>query len=534
MVKILTGLVCLIAVGHAQIERWVHPYDGPGNGDDWAYSTVYGADGNVYAAGFSESTATGRDFTVISLTSADTERWVYRYNGPGNGADWANSVVYGLDGNVYAAGVSAGSGTAQDFTVISLTADGEERWVYRVDGAAHARDEASSIVYGPDGNVYAAGVSTGSGTSQDFTVISLTADGGERWVHKYDGTLGADWANSIVYGTDGNLYAAGYSADSLHNRPFAVVSLTAAGAERWVYRYTAVGEAYSIVGDTDGNLYVAGASTGSGTGQDFTVIGLTSTGGERWAYRYNGPGDSSDLARSIACGADGNLYAAGYSTTSGTDQDFAVISLTPTGGGRWVYRYDGPGNGADWANSIVCGLDGNVYAAGISTGSGTSQDFTVISLTSAGTERWVYRHDGTGNFYDVAEAVAYGADGNVYAAGYTWNNGSLYDFTVISLDPQVGIEKREGQPGNVRRRILDVPSIQTRRLAFSLSLPAAAGVTVSLYATSGVQALSRRIAAPSGVSNWTLDVPVLSPGAYFIKVEAGMAGGETRKLILAK
>ena len=175
-----------------------------------------------------------------------------------------------------------------------------------------------------------------------------------------------------------------------------------------------------------------------------------------------------------------------------------------------------------------------MYAAGISTGSGTSQDFTVISLTSTNAERWVYRHDGTGNFYDVAQAVAYGADGNVYAAGYTWNNGSLYDFTVISLDPQVGIEKREGQPGNVRRRILDVPSIQTRRLAFSLSLPAAAGVTVSLYATSGVQALSRRIAAPSGVSNWTLDVPVLSPGAYFIKVEAGMAGGETRKLILAK
>jgi len=57
---------------------------------------------------------------------------------------------------------------------------------------------------------------------------------------------------------------------------------------------------------------------------------------------------------------------------------------------------------------------------------------------------------------------------------------------------------------------------------------------VSLYATSGVQALSRRIAAPSGVSNWTLNVPLLSPGAYFIKVEAGMAGGETKKLILAK
>jgi len=537
MFKILTGLVCLIAVGSAQIERWVHPYDGPANGDDWAYSTVYGADGNVYAAGFSESTATGRDFTVISLTPADTERWVYRYSGPGNGADWANSVVYGLDGNVYAAGVSTGIGTAQDFTVISLTADGEERWVYRADGAAHARDEAGSIVYGLDGNVYAAGVSTGTGTAQDFTVISLTADGTERWVRKYDGTLGADWANSIVYGTDGNLYAAGYSSDSLNNRPFAVVSLTTAGAQRWVYRYTAVGEAYSIVGDTGGNLYVAGVSAGSGTGQDFTAIGLTSAGGERWAYRYNGPGDSSDLARSIVCSADGNLYAAGYcsyGTSSGIDQDFSIISLTPAGGERWVYRYNGPGDAADWANSIVCGLDGNVYAAGVSTGSGTAQDFTVISLASTGTERWVYRHDGTGNFYDVAEAVAYGADGNVYAAGHTWNNGSLYDFTVISLDPVVGVEERKEQLRDAQRRTLDAPSIQHRRLAFSLSLPFPANAAMSLYTLSGEKVLSRRIAAPSGVSNWALNVPLLSPGAYFIKVEAGMAGGETRKLILVK
>lgn len=45
---------------------------------------------------------------------AQTENWVYRYNGPGNGFDVAGSLVYGADGNIYAAGYSYGSGTDID------------------------------------------------------------------------------------------------------------------------------------------------------------------------------------------------------------------------------------------------------------------------------------------------------------------------------------------------------------------------------------------------------------------------------------
>jgi hypothetical protein len=58
---------------------------------------------------------------------------------------------------------------------------------------------------------------------------------------------------------------------------------------------------------------------------------------------------------------------------------------------RWVYRYDGPGNRDDGASSIVMGSDGNLYSAGSSMGVGTNDDFTVISLTASGSERWVYR-----------------------------------------------------------------------------------------------------------------------------------------------
>lgn len=220
-----------------------------------------------------------------------------------------------------------------------------------------------------------------------------------------------------------------------------------AQVERWVYRYNGGGNnvdrANSIVYGTDGYLYAAGSSTGIGTSQDFTIISLTSSGQERWVYRYDGTGNSDDCVNSIVYGSDGNIYAAGYSYGSGTASDFTVISLTSTGQERWIYRHDGIGNSDDRANSIVYGVDGNIYAAGYSYGNGTSADFIVISFTPFAQELWIYRYNGPGNDYDRANSIVYGFDGNLYVAGYSYGSGTNTDFTVISLEPTTGIEEEK-------------------------------------------------------------------------------------------
>ena len=61
---------------------------------------------------------------------AQTENWIYTYNGPGNYADEARSIVYGLDGNIYAAGRSTES-TYIYFIVTSLTTAGDTNWIYK-------------------------------------------------------------------------------------------------------------------------------------------------------------------------------------------------------------------------------------------------------------------------------------------------------------------------------------------------------------------------------------------------------------------
>jgi hypothetical protein len=51
---------------------------------------------------------------------APVENWIYRYDGPASGSDRAESIAYGADGNIYAAGSSEGSGSESDFFVASL------------------------------------------------------------------------------------------------------------------------------------------------------------------------------------------------------------------------------------------------------------------------------------------------------------------------------------------------------------------------------------------------------------------------------
>ncbi|MBE0433715.1 PQQ-like beta-propeller repeat protein [candidate division WOR-3 bacterium] len=537
VISILLLLISSLPV-FGQTERWVFRYNGPADSADVANSLVYGADGNIYAAGYSQGVGTGRDFIVISLNkdNGDTN-WVYRYNGPGNGADAAKAVVYGGDSNIYAAGYSMGSGTGYDFIVISLDKDtGDTNWVYRYNGPGNGWDRAYAIVWGMDGNLYAAGYSVGVNTRGDFTIISLTPSGAERWLYRYNGPVDSnDVANAIVYGADGNIYTAGWNQGNGGINRFTVISLTNAGSKRWVYADSVDGVANCLAYGSDGNIYAAGYFS---IYYDIGIVSLTALGSERWRYSYAGPpgssGDDWDEIHSIVHGADGNIYAAGVSdSTDWTEPTpaFTVISLTTAGSERWVYRYY---SGLfDWANSIIYGSDSNLYAAGMCF-QGT-RAFGVISLTPTGGERWIYRYNTP--YVDEATCIIYGGDGNIYAAGYSESRNTSFaqDIIVVSLDPETGIEEQLSariDKGN----ILSTATLQRRnRFDYSLSLPRSMNVRLALYNIVGEEILCWTISAPVGTSNYSKELPVLSYGIYILKVETSEKEyNDTRKIIYAK
>jgi len=90
----------------------------------WAYSLsgasfsniCYGIDGNIYACG-----GISNNILLIKINSNNGQlMWQYTYEGPGNGNDYAYSICCDASGNIYIGGFSTGIGTQADFTIISV------------------------------------------------------------------------------------------------------------------------------------------------------------------------------------------------------------------------------------------------------------------------------------------------------------------------------------------------------------------------------------------------------------------------------
>lgn len=480
-VGLYAGLMALVGSNLFAQGRWVYRYVGCPYDYGEAHAIVVGADSNLYVAGTTSGGPLGGGFSVVSLTLSGAERWVYS-TGWGASQPRAYSIVVGLDGNLYAAGSSWSSSSLLDFTVASLKSSGEERWVYKYDGPAHGGDEARSIAVGKDGNLYVAGSGSGAIFS-DMLVVSLTPSGSERWLYRYNGPAdSSDGAFSIAVGADSHLYVAGYSWGNEGRSDFTVVSLTASGEERWVYRYNGPGnhwdEAICIAMGADGHPYLGGFSWGSGTSGDLVVVSLTSSGEERWFYRYRGPADSYDRADAITVSPDGHLYVAGFSGGRGTYRDLAVVGLTCSGQERWVYTYNGPANYDDEAESIVIGSDGNIYVAGRVHQTPFNDDFAVVSLAPSGRERWLYLYDGSGSDWDLANSITVGPDSNLYAAGRSWESQMSCHFTVIGLSRH---SEYRIPPQYMKLGLSASPVPTSSGVRISYCLPAGAKVRLSIY-----------------------------------------------------
>ena len=79
---------------------------------------------------------------------------------------------------------------------------------------------------------------------------------------------------------------------------------------------------------------------------DYATIKYSSAGVPLWTNRYNGPGNGDDYATAVAVDGSNNVIVTGYSTGSAGDLDYATIKYSSAGVPLWTNRYNGPGNGA--------------------------------------------------------------------------------------------------------------------------------------------------------------------------------------------
>lgn len=508
-------------IAYTQTERWVYK-SARGGG---ASCLCYGADGNLYAGGHTCNDSTNCDFTIISLTNSGSERWVYTYPTLGNNCDECHSICYGNDDNIYAVGNSTGSDSVFHFTIISLTTDGTERWIYQYQDTSNA----NAICYGADGNIYAVG-----STQRKILVVSVDTMGSERWCYIYPNPSSeGDPGMSIVYGFDGNIYVTGHSGPT-DTTDVTVISLTPSGSERWVYLYNGPANYYDfgncITYAPDGNLYIFGSTCYlEPPGYfywDALVISLSNSGNERWTYI----GSRLTWFSQGIYGADGNLYIAG---DLGWDIFYPRIeSISNSGTYRWQYTDSTWG----WTSSIAYGGDGNIYVGGKTSTFflPESSYFTVMKFASDGELLWTYQYNPPHTDWSVsANAVVYGLDGNIYAAGVTWDSLTGADFTVLSLNP-TGIEEGERlkvKDGRLKLNVL--PNIISDNALLRYTIPEKQRICLKLYDIVGreVMVIANRI-VDAGIHSYNLNTSKFGSGIYFLILEGEKEIKSERMLIV--
>ncbi len=326
-------------------------------------------------------------------------------------------------------------------------------WVYQYVNP-QSTEYPYAITVDSIGNTYTTGCIF-IGTSRGLGVIHLDYTGTNGWVY-FNDTLGVGETGYDIIFAFNRIYLVGETG----NDDVIVACIDTLGSELWLYCDTFASCGYAIGVSESHHIYVAGIKYPSPP--DWVVLKLDSLGNLCWRYVYDGPAGSYDEASSIVIDGNENIYVGGYSTGLGTSTDFTIIKLDSAGNEKWVYRYDGPASYRDELKALTIDSSGSVYGAGGSWSGIGSWDFLVVKLDSNGNERWVYRFDGYAHYYDWAEDVVVDDSGFVYACGlsYLYNNTLQY-FAVIVLDSG-GVEFWRyltagplGYGGYPRRMVLD-------------------------------------------------------------------------------
>jgi len=438
------------AIPGAQV--WAQRYKGRANGDDYARALGVSPDGStVIVTGQSSGSTSGPDYTTVAYGASTGARlWARRYNGPANSTDAASALGVSPDGTtVFVTGGSTGQTSGYDYATVAYSAStGARVWARRYNGPANRDDFATALGLSPDGTTaFVTGVSVGQTSGADYATLAYNASTGARlWARRYNGPgNGDDYVTALGMSPDGStVFVTGYSNGQTSGYDYGTVAYSAsAGTRLWVRRHNGPGNggdiAYALGVSPDGStVFVTGYIGGQASGPDYgTVAYSTSTGARLWARRYNGPGNGYDYASALGLSADGTtVFVTGVSTGLRSSADYATVAYNAsTGGELWLRRYNGPGNGYDLPTALGVSADGTtVFVTGYSVGQTSGADYTTLAYgASTGARLWARRYNGPGNGFDYVTALGLSPDGTtLYVTGYSVGRTGGYDYATVA------------------------------------------------------------------------------------------------------
>lgn len=366
------------------------------------------AAGNAVVADFVENHG-NRDICTIKYAAADgATLWERRFDGPGEGLDFANAVAVDREGNAVVAGSTTGADNKgmEFYTAKYAAANGTVIWEKRHAGLVAAEDGAKAVAVDGSGNVIVTGRSIEFLRGDFYTAKYAAADGALLWERRYEGVLvgnGADYGDdgplALALDPHGDVIVTGYSRDGVddHQTDYYTARYAAGdGAVLWEKRYNGPQNArdtpVAVTVNSHGNVAVAGSST---SGQDADIYTACYAGGDGmlfWEQRYSGLSQGMSNGQAVRVDKKSNVIVSGSSEADDTGFDFLTTKYSPAGAILWQRRHDGPAHGDDRVASLALDAGGNVVVTGFSAG----EYCTVKYAAADGTLLWEHRYSGLG------------------------------------------------------------------------------------------------------------------------------------------
>ena len=190
----------------------------------------------------------------------------------------------------------------------------------------------------------------------------------------------------------------------------------------WGGIYEDVG--YEVATDSQNNVYLAGWTDLTGSDNcDIIISKYDLNGQEGWVKTWGGSSD--DRAYDIYIDASDNVYIVGTTKSLGdSDGDLIIIKFDTLGNEIWNKTWGG--NQYDTGRYIIEDTFGNFYVSGQSSSFGDADgDALLVKFNNNFEELWNVTWGGSES--DIANKVEKGSDGNIYVIGHS-----------DSLDPSPG------------------------------------------------------------------------------------------------
>lgn len=227
------------------------------------------------------------------------------------------------------------------------------------------------------------------------------------WTHSARQS-GFDTAMSMATDGAGNVTLLVGYGPSWENGDLMVRRLNSAGRVLWTRTLVSPGQkrdAGVLALDRQGNVYVAATASGTTANGDEAVLTKLDTAGRPvWRTALNGVPGQPDGFRTVAVDGLGNVFVAGTTSRSTTQEDVVVRRVNPANGAAiWTATFGSAGT--DACDRMLLDRQGNVIV------SGTWSENTYAAKFDAATGRRIWLRgllSGTGN--DAREGAIVGLD----------------------------------------------------------------------------------------------------------------------------